>query len=141
MPAPNRVILLTPPGAAAIAVVRLSGERVGQFLAARFSRRVSANRAVHGNLTDESGSVLDDAVVVFSRSGTVADVNLHGGPWVVQSVLELARRVEQVLERTIGEDASRSNRFRWRSRGSPCVRCSRSRARGNSLRPSSSAKF
>jgi tRNA modification GTPase len=92
MTSQNVAILLTPPGAAAIAVVRLSGAGVGPFLATRFSRAVSEGRAVHGNLTDESGNVLDDAVVVLSRGGLVADVNLHGGAWVVQSVLDLARR-------------------------------------------------
>lgn len=98
MSVPSHAILLTPSGAAAIAVVRLSGERVGPFLAARFSRRPAMNRAVHGDLSDESGNVLDDAVVVLARGvgegggGVVADVNLHGGPWVVQSVLDLVRR-------------------------------------------------
>jgi tRNA modification GTPase len=92
MTARDVAILLTPPGAAAIAVLRLSGERVAPFLAERFSRPLSENRPVHGDLSDESGNVLDDAVVVLSRGKTVADINLHGGPWVVQSVLDLARR-------------------------------------------------
>jgi tRNA modification GTPase len=104
MSVPSHAILLTPPGAAAIAVVRLSGERVEPFLAARFSRRPAINRAVHGDLTDESGNVLDDAVVVLTRNvegggGGVADVNLHGGPWVVQSVLDLVRRAGFELRR------------------------------------------
>jgi tRNA modification GTPase len=85
-------ILLTPPGAAAIAVVRLAGTGVAPLLAARFSRPLSESRAVHADLTDESGNILDDAVVVLSRNGRIADVNLHGGPWVVQSVLDLVRR-------------------------------------------------
>src|SRR5262245_42070057 len=92
MPARNLAIILTPPGAAAIAVIRLSGQLVGPFLARRFSRPTPDGRCVHGNLTDESNDVLDDAVVVCSRGGTVADVNLHGGPWVVQAVLDLTRR-------------------------------------------------
>jgi tRNA modification GTPase len=92
MTARDVAILLTPPGAAAIAVLRLSGERVVPFLAQRFSRPLSENRPVHGDLSDESGNVLDDAVVVLSRGSVVADINLHGGPWVVQSVLDLARR-------------------------------------------------
>jgi tRNA modification GTPase len=92
MPARNLAILLTPSSPAAIAVVRLCGEGVAPFLAHRFSRPASEGRCVHGNLTDESGNVLDDAVVVLSRGGTVADINLHGGPWVVQAVLDLARR-------------------------------------------------
>jgi tRNA modification GTPase len=92
MAARDVAILLTPPGASAIAVVRLSGDGVAPLLARRFSRPVSENRTVHGDLSDESGNVIDDAVVVLSRGGTIADVNLHGGPWVVRSVLDLVRR-------------------------------------------------
>ena len=93
MPDPDTVTLLTPPGAAAIAVVRLAGPGVDAFLARHFSRPTPAGRAVHGTLTDERGDVLDDPVVVrLPGVAAAADVNLHGGPWVVQSVLELAGR-------------------------------------------------
>lgn len=87
----SKALLLTPPGAGAIAVLRLVGPRVRMFLATHFSRPVQANRCVHGVLAD-GPRVLDDPVVIVSGDGTVADVNLHGGPWVVRSVLELARR-------------------------------------------------
>ena len=75
-------IVLTPQGGAAIAVVRLTGPRIGGFLAAHFSRPVSPSRCVHGELTD-AGRVIDDPVVVLSADGQSADVNLHGGPWIV----------------------------------------------------------
>jgi small GTP-binding protein len=42
-------------------------------------------------LTDR-GRVIDDPVVVLSEDAQRAEVNLHGGPWVVQSALDLARR-------------------------------------------------
>src|SRR5436190_24359366 len=87
----SQAILLTPPGGAAIAVVRLVGERVREFLRAHFSREVPEGRCVHATLSD-GGRVLDDPVLVVSAGGRVADVSLHGGPWVVRSVLELARR-------------------------------------------------
>src|SRR4051812_12407047 len=91
--APSRAIPLTPSGAAAIAVVRIVGPRVAAFLEARFSRPAKAGRAVHGELRDDAGGVLDDPVVaVLDFDATVADLNLHGGPWVVTSVLELLRR-------------------------------------------------
>jgi small GTP-binding protein len=45
---------------------------------------------MHGDLTD-GNQVIDDAVVVLVDENT-ADLNLHGGTWVVQRVLELARR-------------------------------------------------
>jgi tRNA modification GTPase len=95
----GRALLLTPPGGAAIAVVRLVGSGVGAFLARYFSRPVADGRCVHGTLRDGE-RVIDDPVVVTSGGGRVADINLHGGPWVVRSVLELARRSGfEVVER------------------------------------------
>jgi tRNA modification GTPase len=91
MPAqPNVAVLLTPPGSAAIAVIRLCGLAVGGFLVNHFSKSTKLNRCVHGDLVD-AGRIIDDAVVVLSAS-TTADLNVHGGPWVVRSVLDLARR-------------------------------------------------
>ena len=89
---PNRVHLLTPPGGAAIAVVRLGGQLVAPFLAAHFSRPVAPLRCVHGELRDQRGEVIDDALVVLHEDGRTADLNVHGGPWVIESVIELARR-------------------------------------------------
>ena len=87
----SKAILLTPPGQAAIAVVRLAGPQVSRFLGAHFSRPPVEGRCIHGSLSDGT-RVIDDPVVVVHAGVTVADVNLHGGPWVVRSVLELARR-------------------------------------------------
>jgi tRNA modification GTPase len=87
----NRAYLLTPPGVGAIAVVRLIGPGVAPFLQAHFSRPVSEGRCVHGDLTD-GADVLDDPVVVSFDGGNRADVSLHGGEWVVQSVLALATK-------------------------------------------------
>ena len=86
----GRCIPLTPPGGAAIAVVRLAGPGAGDFLRAHFDKPVPPGRAVHGTLRD-GGREIDDVVVVLSAEGRVVDLNLHGGPWVVRSVLELAR--------------------------------------------------
>lgn len=86
----NRVHLLTPSGVAAIAVVRLSGPGVGAFLAGHFSRPVAAGRCVHGELTDGAATLDDPVVVLFPDGG--ADISLHGGQWVVQSVLALAQK-------------------------------------------------
>jgi small GTP-binding protein len=81
-------IVLTPPGKAAIAVVRLVGE-TAEFLARHFSRPVPPGRPVHGNLTD-GDRIIDDPVAVVHAGGV--DLSLHGGPWVVRQVLELASR-------------------------------------------------
>jgi tRNA modification GTPase len=84
-------MLLTPPGSAAIAVLRLSGPNVESFLRSHFSGPLKPGRCVHGTLSD-GPRVIDDPVVIISVNGQVADVNLHGGPWVVRSALELAKR-------------------------------------------------
>lgn len=88
----NVVMLLTPAGTAAIAVVRIAGPGVSGFLARRFSAPTPDDRCVHGTLRDENDAVLDDPVIVCSDGGLVADLNLHGGPWVVESVLQLTAR-------------------------------------------------
>lgn len=84
-------MLLTPPGAAAIAVVRIRGERTIDFLARYFSRPARSLQAVHGELTD-GNRVIDDPIVVLHDDGLTADLSLHGGPWVVRTTLELLRR-------------------------------------------------
>lgn len=86
----SSAILLTPPSAGAIAVVRLTGARVQAFLRAHLSAATAFRRCVHGNLTD-GNQVIDDVVAVLLDENTV-DLNLHGGTWVVRRVLELARR-------------------------------------------------
>jgi tRNA modification GTPase len=91
LPEGNRAILLTPPGGAAIAVVRVVGDGVARFLADHFDKPVATGRCVHGTLRDGE-RVLDDPVVVLAQNGRAVDLNLHGGPWVVRSVLELTRR-------------------------------------------------
>jgi small GTP-binding protein len=84
----NRMTLLTAPGAAAIAVVRLSGPAIDLFLDRHFSKPVPMDRCVHGLLRD-GDRVIDDAIAV--RHGNILDLNLHGGTWVVHSVLDLAK--------------------------------------------------
>ena len=91
-------LLLTPPGSAAIAVVRIAGPNVVEFLRTHFSKPARLNQCVHGELRD-GARIIDDALVVRVNE-TVADLNLHGGAWVVQSTLDLARRAGfRVLDR------------------------------------------
>jgi small GTP-binding protein len=90
MDQPSRAILLTPPGPAAIAVVRLCGPRLAGFLTEHFAKRAVLGRTVHAELID-GGRVIDDPVVVLVDE-SIADINIHGGPWVVKAVLDLAGR-------------------------------------------------
>lgn len=85
----NIALLLTPPHPAAIAVVRLIGPGVESFLANHFSKPLPIGRCVHGPLRS-GDQVLDDPLIV--RQADYADVNLHGGPWIVRSFLDLVEK-------------------------------------------------
>jgi tRNA U34 5-carboxymethylaminomethyl modifying GTPase MnmE/TrmE len=87
----NQAMLLTPSGTGAIAVVRLAGPGLARFLSMHFSRPARAGFCVHGNLIDGDRTI-DDPVVVLAADHSFADINLHGGPWVVQACIELAER-------------------------------------------------
>lgn len=94
----------TAPGQGGIGVVRLSGPRAGDILAALFrpaSSRFSGfvpRQLHHGSIVDPQGQVLDDALAVFfpgphSFTGEdMAEIQGHGGPVVLQAVLETALR-------------------------------------------------
>lgn len=96
----NVAVVLTPPGVAAIAVVRLCGPLNVAFATTHLSRSPKVGRCVHADVratparvpTDaDPVEILDDAVVVQTPGGHL-DINLHGGTWVVASVLRLAER-------------------------------------------------
>lgn len=87
---PNRAYLLTPAGSSAIAVVRALGPAVPAFLADHFTGKPRVGRASHGELRD-SDRVIDDPVVVLVAPNA-ADLNLHGGQWVVRATLDLLAR-------------------------------------------------
>jgi small GTP-binding protein len=101
------VTLLTPPGVGALAVVRISGAKVGRFLQTHFSGKAEAGRCVHGTLADGT-DVLDDPVVVVGPQSAFADINLHGGPWVTQRTIELAERFGFVRSMEIPTDEAES---------------------------------
>lgn len=90
------VMVLTPSGSGAIAVVRIAGPLVAQFLQSTFSRNVVPARCVHGQLS-RGGAVLDDPVVVLSKDRRYADICIHGGMWLVEATVQVA--VEHGFER------------------------------------------
>ncbi|MGD0141106.1 MAG: GTPase [Tepidisphaeraceae bacterium] len=90
----STAMLLTPRAGgqgSAIAVVRIRGLRVAGFLQRFFSKSPAAGRCVHGNLHDGK-SQIDDCLIVVGDDGNWADICLHGGAWVIESVLLLAER-------------------------------------------------
>ncbi|MGA2582250.1 MAG: GTPase [Tepidisphaeraceae bacterium] len=87
----NAAFLLTARGPAAIALIRLVGPKVADFLKC-FSKPVIPGKCVHGELRD-GDVVIDDPVVVAAGDLSWVDVSVHGGAWVIGSVLELAKRL------------------------------------------------
>jgi small GTP-binding protein len=100
----NVAILLTPRTGnegSAIAVVRLRGPATAEFLSRFFSAHPKSGRSVHGNLYDGE-TIIDDAIVVIDEKDPYADLCLHGGAWVIESTLNLARREGfQILDQTL----------------------------------------
>ena len=97
------VALSTPPGAGALAVIRLSGTAAVAITAGVFSKKTLAAQLGHtlhyGTLRDpESGAILDEVVVALylaPRSFTredVVEISCHGSDYVVRQVLSLMLR-------------------------------------------------
>jgi tRNA modification GTPase len=84
----NSVRLLTPPGTAAIAVVRICGPGVPDFIRRRLSREVRVGKLTHVELRDEQG-VIDDPVALRLAEDQI-ELSLHGGAWIVEEVIRLA---------------------------------------------------
>ncbi len=94
--------IATPAGAGGVGIVRLSGPQAGAVARRMFaplSPRFTVFRPYqlhHGSILDQAGEMLDEGLVVFmpgpkSFTGEdVAEVQCHGGPFIVQAVLEAA---------------------------------------------------
>ena len=81
----------TPPGRGGIAVIALSGADCEAVLAEVFRPMKSHAEAPPdalqlGRLVNESGDVLDEAIVARSASGAI-EINIHGGPVVARAVM------------------------------------------------------
>lgn len=92
----------TPPGSGGIGIVRLSGTRAHEILRSVFhpaghSELKADRRMIFGRVLDE-GEVLDECLAVLMASPAsytgedVAELQLHGGSWHVNRVLELCLR-------------------------------------------------
>ena len=97
------VALSTPPGAGALAVIRLSGPNAVTITAAVFSKKnfteAAGNTLHYGTLRDPNGGEILDEVVVglfrapksFTREDVV-EISCHGSDYVVRQVLALLLR-------------------------------------------------
>lgn len=96
------VAVATPSGKGALGIIRLSGPHSVEIADAVWRgsslRECKSHTAHLGNIIDESGNILDQAVgTVFKgpKSFTGEDVvefTLHGSPWIIREVINLLLR-------------------------------------------------
>ena len=90
----------TPPGEGGVGIVRLSGPRAEELLAATFRGRIApaamhSHRLYHGHLCRRDGTPIDEVLAVVMRAPqsytgeTVVEVHGHGGSQVQRMVLDL----------------------------------------------------
>ncbi len=96
----NRACVLTPPGAGAIAVIRIAGPDALSITNGVFSPKGNrplvsdaADRVRYGHILD-GDEVLDDVVACIATDGaeTAVDLCAHGGVRIVERILELLDR-------------------------------------------------
>ncbi|MFQ5590406.1 MAG: GTPase [Phycisphaerae bacterium] len=97
----NRSFLLTPPGAGAIAVIRVTGARACARVARALNSKsgvglppLEENRLRYGRLRD-GDEVVDDVIASCTTVGgaAVVDICSHGGVRVVERILEALDRI------------------------------------------------
>lgn len=87
----------TPPGAAGIGIVRLSGKDARRIAERLFSRPLADRRLVHGHIIDpETGEAVDEVLAAYMQAPhsytgeDMVEFDCHGGTRPLQRVLELA---------------------------------------------------
>ena len=81
-----RAAVLTPPGLAAIATVRLMGPAGTELLRSLWQGSppdFAADRLVYGHITDGRDTI-DNVVAVADAGGARVDISCHGGPRVTR---------------------------------------------------------
>ncbi len=101
-------------GRAGIAVVRVSGPDAAAALVRLAGRLPAPRRASRAKLTDRSGEILDDGLVLWfpapaSFTGEdVAEFHLHGGRAIIDGVLEALGRLPGLRPAEPGEFSRRA---------------------------------
>lgn len=87
--------LSTPPGRSGVAVIRLSGDRVGLVLdKLTRGQRPPPRLASVRRLSNEAGEIFDEALVLYFQKPAsftgedVAELQVHGGPAVIEAALD-----------------------------------------------------
>ena len=85
--------LATPPGTAALALVRISGPDTTRMAAEVLGSAPPFRAATHGDYTDRAGSTVDDVVATLfagphSYTGEDSlEISCHGSPFIVRKIL------------------------------------------------------
>lgn len=92
----------TPPGKGALAIIRLSGKEAFSIADSVWKGAKLSDCASHtahlGNIVDEDGEILDQAVATVFRGPKsftgedVVELSLHGSPWIIREVSNLLLR-------------------------------------------------
>jgi tRNA modification GTPase len=91
---------VTPPGEGGVGIIRLSGllaepALLRFFCPSRRAATLTSHRLYHGHLRSESGELVDEVMAVVMRAPysftreDVAEIHCHGGPLVMQHILDL----------------------------------------------------
>jgi tRNA modification GTPase len=95
MRSPDTIIALsTPPGVAALALIRISGPQAHELAARHFGKTPAPRMAAYGNFRDANGEILDDVVLTSwlapaSFTGEhMAEISCHGNMLIVEKILE-----------------------------------------------------
>lgn len=106
--------LATAPGRAGVAVIRVSGPRAPEVAGRLCGTLPAPRRASVRRLYDDSGLLLDEAIVVVFEEGhsftgeAVAELHLHGSPAVVRAVLGVLAGMEGLRQAAAGEFTRRA---------------------------------
>jgi len=105
MPHRHRAMVLTPPGAGAIAVIKLIGPDPVGILEGSLDRSIVQPSSPYGKLSCrrfmDGDEVLDDVLVSVERvseNEQAVEISCHGGIRVVQRILELCERRGATVE-------------------------------------------
>ncbi len=99
LPADTIAALATAHGSAGVGIVRVSGPLAKSIGEALSGQPLKARYALHSHLRDETGAVLDDAVVLFfqgphSYTGEdVLELQAHGNPALLNAILRECKRL------------------------------------------------
>jgi tRNA modification GTPase len=107
------IALATPPGVAALALIRLSGPQSHAILHALSGTIPAIQHATHATLRSPAGEIIDDVVFTLwqsPRSHTgedVAEISCHGNTRIVESIINAAL--------TLGARSARPGEFTQRA--------------------------